>query len=356
MKHLILSGADPRSSSLLGFTPSDLAAHQLHKPILFSLLEACKNSGGGGPVLWGKEHEERFVDELVVLAGRMTLDWRGYTPLKCLMAGGEFEDAFFHFLLLLGSRVDSKNAYFESVLHVAALYGNERGVKKLLENGAHVGCLTSTWTTPLHIASFKGHKRVLEILLAHGADVKAMTIANRTAIDTAIEEGHGDVVDILIRHIIATSPPPPDSLSFPFKTTTNSGWSDELMQLVEKDCHIYIPPANMAAIRNKPHIIGILDYLGIYIGKELKHVNHALLQNEEKNGKEYDYRHNPYLENTPECRVYIGGDSRNSTYPIVEAVECGHAEVVKELLQRGVYSDMSVYCGNLYSSSEHLLA
>ena len=64
-------------------------------------------------------------------------------------------------------------------LHVAALYGDESSVRRLLAAGEDVDGRDGDKRTALHWAAHAGDSRVAEILLDPGADVDARNVYKR---------------------------------------------------------------------------------------------------------------------------------------------------------------------------------
>lgn len=153
------------------------------------------------------------------------------------------------------------------------------------------------------------------------------------------------IMDILILHIIASSPPP--SL-FNF---ASSEWGNEIMKLVREARIGSFPLANLAAFYNKPHLIDVLDYLGVFIGRE-KENNEV-----ERIRKTFEYYYyDPHLEkeNVTEylAKTKYFGFNSDGGYPIEQAVENGHVEVAKELMKRRVYVGVK-YAGDSNSNNDY---
>ncbi|MGO9572128.1 MAG: ankyrin repeat domain-containing protein, partial [Desulfomonilaceae bacterium] len=86
-------------------------------------------------------------------------------------------------------------------LLTAAQSGDISKVKKLLGEGADVGCTDAEHrATPLHWASYKGHEKVVKLLLEKGANVNATNKEGRTTLIMAVGFGHKAVVDVLLHH------------------------------------------------------------------------------------------------------------------------------------------------------------
>ena len=84
-----------------------------------------------------------------------------------------------HFDILLSERyrdkidLEAHNNDDATALHLAAAFGRERMVQKLLDAGVDFNGRGDSLRTPLHYASAKGHSSVIKILVEGGADINA---------------------------------------------------------------------------------------------------------------------------------------------------------------------------------------
>jgi hypothetical protein len=95
----------------------------------------------------------------------------GMMDLVALVSLGQWDDAA-RFLQANRSLVDQGGAD-GGCLHLLAKRGDSRGVRWLLEHGAHVNARWPHWgadVTALHLAAAFGHLDVVRMLLAAGAD------------------------------------------------------------------------------------------------------------------------------------------------------------------------------------------
>lgn len=86
-----------------------------------------------------------------------------------------------------------------ALMHVV-MEGDEKAVRKLLENGADAkaGAKTSR-ETPLMLAAREGHKEIAELLLEHGADLESQDyFGGLSALNWAAKNNHLDVVQLLL--------------------------------------------------------------------------------------------------------------------------------------------------------------
>lgn len=102
--------------------------------------------------------------------------------------------------------VHNAGGEYATPLAVATIYGQDRLVEFLVENGAKVDddlfdvflSLNNSPTTALGVAAELGHTKTVKVLLAHGADIEFENKAGEAAIFLAAGNGHVEVVQYLI--------------------------------------------------------------------------------------------------------------------------------------------------------------
>ena len=101
---------------------------------------------------------------------------------------------------LLAAAADTEIANFEGMtaLHWAARNGYESIVKLLSEKGAKTETRDKNGWTPIHRAAYNGHTSVVRLLLDLGADIEALDGSTWTALHRASSIGQDDVVRLLI--------------------------------------------------------------------------------------------------------------------------------------------------------------
>ncbi|KAK7869379.1 hypothetical protein R5R35_000687 [Gryllus longicercus] len=90
-------------------------------------------------------------------------------------------------------------------LHGAAVMGDERLVRVMLQQGEDVHGRDASERTPLHAAACYGHVRVVKALLQAGADPDAQDETGATALALTAEAGHEGAVELLLRGCAAQS-------------------------------------------------------------------------------------------------------------------------------------------------------
>ena len=170
------------------------------------------------------------------------------TALHCAVACDQPD--MLQMLLHASMSPDSVNDYFRTPLHLAALYGNVRATKILVDHDAQLDLRDQWGATALFIAQAGnfievalllieaealidkkisvqpmffaaveyGRKKAVEILIQKGADVLKKNLADKTALDIAKTKGYGEIMQILRQN-----------KSFYQPSGTGSPISDELL-------------------------------------------------------------------------------------------------------------------------------
>jgi hypothetical protein len=86
-----------------------------------------------------------------------------------------------------------------TALHLAAIKGDEKFVRGLLEAGADMEATDRSNYTPLHIAAFYGKKQVLEDLLDAGANINTPNSWGETPLHDAVSRGETEIAEELLK-------------------------------------------------------------------------------------------------------------------------------------------------------------
>jgi Ankyrin repeats (3 copies) len=124
-------------------------------------------------------------------------DRYGNTPLHVAAFKGNLSSA--SAVLAAGADVNARQKNGNSALHLDAYNGHKEMVELLLANKADVNSREDNFATPLHIAALKGYKVVVELLLASGAEAAAKDNDGRTPVDVARVKGHQEIAELLHR-------------------------------------------------------------------------------------------------------------------------------------------------------------
>lgn len=103
--------------------------------------------------------------------------------------------------LSASGKLDTKDFYTGTPLHLAAYIGHCNTTKMLLRYGASIDSFDKDMDTPLHIACDKGEISAASLLLESGANASKRDACGRTAAMIVAEKGHEEIVKLIIdRH------------------------------------------------------------------------------------------------------------------------------------------------------------
>jgi ankyrin repeat protein len=103
------------------------------------------------------------------------------------------------YLLAMGAKVNSEDKFFHATaLYFAALAGNVKIVRLLLQSGALPDARTRVGGTALMVASRGNHLEAAEVLLSHGATISFKDKRGFTALLEASRENCTEVVGLLL--------------------------------------------------------------------------------------------------------------------------------------------------------------
>ncbi|PWI64996.1 hypothetical protein PCL_08355 [Purpureocillium lilacinum] len=98
-----------------------------------------------------------------------------------------------------GARIDYRDSFGMTALHVAVAHGHANVVDVLLDSGANVLLRNKLGDTPLMAAAWHGDVHIVNMLLtAPGAQMETRGTDNRTALLKAVAQGRTGAVDALI--------------------------------------------------------------------------------------------------------------------------------------------------------------
>ncbi len=104
-------------------------------------------------------------------------------------------------LLAEGTNINaSKGKYKTTILMEAAVRGNLKVIKLLLDKGANIDMVDQDGWTALMGATVQGRTEPVRLLLEHGADVNAKNCNGETALVMATGMQHSEIEDVLREH------------------------------------------------------------------------------------------------------------------------------------------------------------
>lgn len=130
----------------------------------------------------------------------------------------------------LDKKVHKRNERGELPIHLAAIRGDVKYLKRLIKAGADVNVADFAGWTPLHEASNRGWLYVAKQLLKAGANVNVQGLENDTPLHDASINGHRKVVQLLLKH--GANPLQPNSKG---KTPLDVAASDEMVSLLKRE-------------------------------------------------------------------------------------------------------------------------
>ena len=201
---------DPTLRVKVDWTPLHFATAEGHIETIHALIEAGANpvartANDDTPLhLAIREKQELAAKALVGRRGDLEArDKDGNTALQHAISRGRY--ALADDLCSLGALIDasvtedtSKQTFGTTLLHHAALGGDETKLTFLLRRQANATAQTKFGRTPLHIAAAAGLERnVSHIMTSEGADIFALDGEGLTPFDLACLAGASDCVDAM---------------------------------------------------------------------------------------------------------------------------------------------------------------
>jgi uncharacterized protein len=195
-------------------------------------------------------------------------DLSNYTAIFAAAARGDAKQI--DTLIAKGERVDVRDAYGRTPLHVAAYRGHHEAMRMLVRTGADPNALENDHYDIVTIAAVANDISTLTVSLAIGGSAKNITSRyDGTALIAAAHLGHAEVVKILVR------------AGAPLDHVNNLGWTaviesivlgdggprhaDTLRVLVEAGANVNLPdrqgqtPLSLARSRGYNVMLSILE-------------------------------------------------------------------------------------------------
>jgi len=226
-------------------------------------------------------------------------------------------------------------------LHLAAYFGLNRVVLRLLSAGAVVDCRDSSRTTPLMYAASGGHASVVQALLREGANLNLLCDRSSSALHRAIASDRVDVARVLLDHpdidinVLDTSRNDQTPLMLA-ASLRRSTMIPILLHRPGLDVNLqsgsYSSTAlTLAASSGDAHIVRqILAHPDIEVNKKNRW-NTALTEGARDGSRSVV---EALLDHGADPEIQEGIDSPSGT-PLNRAIDYGYVSVVRLLLQRG---------------------
>ncbi len=180
---------------------------------------------------WGQTEMGSFlVEKGVSLKSKSKGDQM--TVLHYAALGGQ--EALAEQLMLQDIDKNARNSDLDTPLHIAVREGSLSITRILVEGGASVKPLNRAMNTSLHIAAEKGNATIVEYLLRHNTDATKRNRAGRSALDLATGNGHKDVVSLLLNGVA----PLPEERYTPLMSSVASGTISGVAALIRNGADI----------------------------------------------------------------------------------------------------------------------
>ncbi len=182
-----------------GFTPLIQASYSNESKIVEFLIEKNVNLSDED------SNGMTALDHANNLETTNTLTTHGATygsPFKALINALTFSynEVVYYLLDNNIANIEDKDEDGQTVLHIAAIYNNEK-IEYLIGKGADLNTTDNSGYTPLILAAKTysyGMTEVVKTLLNHNADIEAKDLNGMTALHWAAKEGLPDVVVLLV--------------------------------------------------------------------------------------------------------------------------------------------------------------
>lgn len=177
---------DKTTGTLIVDFPGDLVNDRVHEfydipSHIYASFEASSNpSAYFNEVIWGNKYEKK-------------VHWG---DIKNLLKYFE-EHMFFE------TKVDITTKQFDgdTLLHIAATWGDTEAVRLLIENGADVNASGDMGCTPLYEAISFGHGRCAKMLLDAGANINDTNEFGTSSLNLATTDGNERIKEMIIKYV-----------------------------------------------------------------------------------------------------------------------------------------------------------
>ena len=257
-----------------------------------------------------------------------------------------------------------------SKLHQAAMHGNSKKIKSLLDSGADVNFLDADGRTALDVAVFNNHFLVIECLIRAKADMRIAGDAhNNNPLHLASVNGNAAVIKLLLKHAPSDLLDKPDKYgNTPLMMAMGNGNKNLVLDLLQKGANprrynlegdgilhsAVMTLGSTEAVEACLEIEGAACDLNRLNSRGLSPLDRAILKNNFPIAKLYlekgaivnsppnvtNSLHRAAATNFSDIHLMfsanlINSQDENGCTPLLFAVQNGQAEVVAKLLQAG---------------------
>ena len=162
-------------------------------------------------------------------------DGYGQTSLHIAAQYGHNDIA--EFLIQNKAQANVRNKENCTPLHLAAKYGHIYVVKYLIQNKAKVNLRNKENCTPLHLAAHYGNIDIVEFLTQNKARVNARDEYGQTSLHIAAQYGHNDIVEFLTQNKAQASSSNKEN-STPLNLAANKGHYGVVKHLIKNRAEV----------------------------------------------------------------------------------------------------------------------
>ncbi|CAL1285645.1 unnamed protein product [Larinioides sclopetarius] len=199
---LLEGGADINATDSTNSTPLLFAAEKGHKGIVNLLIKEgadinWRDKAGCSALAISALNGDRSMVEYMLKNGadiRKNIA-NDVTPLHLLIQAGVSG-----LLTPEGKDVTISDANGYTLLHLAALYGDQKLVQYCIENSCEINARSDDGLTALHLAAQENHEEIVSQLLNNDAEIDAKDGKGITPLVFAVEFNCRDVVKTLVSH------------------------------------------------------------------------------------------------------------------------------------------------------------
>jgi ankyrin repeat protein/gamma-glutamyl-gamma-aminobutyrate hydrolase PuuD len=206
VKLLIKNGADSNIHDESHKTPIMIAIEKGYNEITIELIKQgadvnAKDLNGTTSLFYAIDHDDINAIKLLLEYGADSniKNTENNSPISYAIKSNKNEAL----KILLDDpnvRMDERNSYGNTLLHIASFSDNIEAFKLLVASGAEIDAANIYGQPPLLYTAFYGQLEAVQLLIKHGANVNSKDNYSQPPIYFAVQQGHIDVVGLLINN------------------------------------------------------------------------------------------------------------------------------------------------------------
>ncbi|XP_055942105.1 uncharacterized protein LOC129972127 isoform X1 [Argiope bruennichi] len=204
VEYLLKKGVSVSSRNAQGLTPLHIAAENNSQDVVKYLLEHKAQTSVSVfplPPLHYAIYKGSIEAAKILLDNEPNVDKiKSHGGFTALYTAAEKGDPYLVKLLMeKNARVDARDDFENTPLHVACLKSHLDVVEILISKGADINAKNIEGNTPLHNAAKNGKKSTAKFLLHHGADIYAKNYHFYIPLHYAAKNGHLDIAELFLK-------------------------------------------------------------------------------------------------------------------------------------------------------------